>query len=303
MIGDYIDKNFTNYIISIIPTSPIKRKINNGYQMDHIEKELRLLGYPIKQLLKKRYGKNQKKLNKEDRNKNLENRYYLKKNVTDRFENIILIDDVFTTGATINTVSKLLEVFGSIYSITLYRDWHYYSFKLLLRKLYYLVSKESFLSDSFFMGGGFLMSDTIDQTLKEAAKKVVEKSGFSLVDFNIQRLSGKKLKAGVIVYGKNGISLDDCAAIHKVLFPRLEMLAEDFDFYLEIASPGITRTFKNPEEYSIFIGNKVKVLTFDDSEYIHGELTQCEDGIIILKNKDDVYEIKIDDIQKGKLDY
>lgn len=147
------------------------------------------------------------------------------------------------------------------------------------------------------------MSDSIDDVLKEAALKIVEKSGFLLVDFNLQKLSGKKLKAGVIVYGKDGISLDDCTAIHKVLFPRLEMLAEDFDFYLEIASPGITRIFKNPEEYSIFTGNKVKILTFDDNDFIKGELVKFENGIVTLKAKNGMFEIKIDDIQKGKLDY
>ncbi len=147
------------------------------------------------------------------------------------------------------------------------------------------------------------MSDNLDKTLKDAALKIVEKSGFSLVDFNLQRLSGKKLKAGVIVYGQNGISLDDCGAIHKVLFPRLEMLAEDFDFYLEIASPGITRTFHNPEEYSIFVGNKAKILTFDDDDFLKGEIIKSENGIVTLKHKDGVSEIKIDDIQKGKLDY
>ncbi len=147
------------------------------------------------------------------------------------------------------------------------------------------------------------MSDNIDTTLKDATLKIVEKSGFFLVDFNLQRLSGKKLKAGVIVYGKGGISLDDCSSIHKVLFPRLEMLAEDFDFYLEIASPGITRTFKNPEEYTIFVGNKVRVLTYDDDDYIRGELIKSENGIITIKNKNDVSEIRIEDIQKGKLDY
>ncbi|WP_187759758.1 hypothetical protein [Thiospirochaeta perfilievii] len=148
------------------------------------------------------------------------------------------------------------------------------------------------------------MSDSIDVILKDAALKVVEKSGFFLVDFNLQRLSGKKLKAGVIVYSRDGISLDDCAAVHKVLFPRLEMLAEDFDFYLEIASPGITRTFKNREEYSIFIGNKIKVLTFDEDDYIKGELIKSEDGVItLIDSSNKSIEINIDNIRKGKLDY
>jgi len=147
------------------------------------------------------------------------------------------------------------------------------------------------------------VSDTIDDLLRDAALKIVEKSGFSLVDFNLQRLSGNKLKAGVIIYKNGGVGLDDCAGIHKVLFSRLEMLAADFDFYLEIASPGITRVFKNREEYDIFIGNKVKILTFDDDDFIRGELIKSEDGVITLKHEDGLSEIKIDDIQKGKLDY
>lgn len=155
----------------------------------------------------------------------------------------------------------------------------------------------------FFYGRRELVSDNIDIVLREAALKIVEKSGFFLVDFNLQKLSGKKLKAGVIAYSREGISLDDCAVIHKVLFPRLEMLAEDFDFYLEIASPGITRTFKNVEEYTIFVGNKVKVLTYDNDDFVKGELIKSENGIITLQDKDGTFEIKIDDIQKGKLDY
>ena len=147
------------------------------------------------------------------------------------------------------------------------------------------------------------MSETIDNLLRDSALKIVEKSGFLLVDFNLQRLSGNKLKAGVIIYKNGGVGLDDCTAVHKVLFPRLEMLAEGFDFYLEIASPGITRVFKNREEYNIFVGNKVKILTFDDNDFIRGELIKSEDGIITLKHKDGLSEINIDDIQKGKLDY
>jgi len=147
------------------------------------------------------------------------------------------------------------------------------------------------------------MSEKLDTILKDAALNIVEKSGFFLVDFNLQRLSGKKLKAGVIIYKRDGISLDDCSAIHKVLFPRLEMLASDFDFYMEVASPGITRTFKNPEEYNVFIGNNIKVLKIGNDDYIKGELIKSENGIITLKNNNDMFEIKIDDIQKGKLDY
>lgn len=122
LIIEYLKNNFNNPILCPVPTSFIKRKIKNGYQLDNIVKDLKKAKVDVKYLLKKRYTKTQKKLNRNDRILNLTNSFILKNRVPLN-RPIILFDDVFTTGATINACAKILNKMNeSIYSITLYRD-------------------------------------------------------------------------------------------------------------------------------------------------------------------------------------
>lgn len=123
LIIEYLKTNFNEpVIICPVPTSLLKRKIKNGYQLDCILKELKRNGIEVRNLLKKRYSKTQKKLNKNDRKSNLENSFVLKKDINE-YNKIVLLDDVFTTGSTIEACAKVLGCkYGSIHSITLYRD-------------------------------------------------------------------------------------------------------------------------------------------------------------------------------------
>lgn len=123
LIEQYIKKYFDDdYILSPVPTSILKRKLKNGYQLDSIIRELKRRDINIAYLLKKRYSKTQKKLGKAERKINLSGSFFdTKKSHLKR--NIILLDDVFTTGATINECSLILkEKSKVIHSLTLYRD-------------------------------------------------------------------------------------------------------------------------------------------------------------------------------------
>ncbi|MGL1892044.1 MAG: hypothetical protein OCD02_10475 [Spirochaetaceae bacterium] len=123
LISDYIKNNFNNPILCPVPTSRLKRKLKNGYQLDSICKELVKNGINIQYLLRKHYSKTQKKLDRESRIKNLYSSFYLKSPKLIIESDIVLFDDVFTTGATINACAKKISVYGSrIYSITLSRD-------------------------------------------------------------------------------------------------------------------------------------------------------------------------------------
>ncbi len=48
---------------------------------------------------------------------------------------------------------------------------------------------------------------------------------------------------------------------------------------------------------------KAKLMQERLDDFVKGELMKSENGIITLQDKDGTFEIKIDDIQKGKLDY
>lgn len=121
---DYIYSNFTNPIICPVPTSILKRKIKNGYHLDPLIKELKKSGIYSKNILKKKFGKTQKKLGKYKRLTNSINSFSVIKNSEDRNRPIVLIDDVYTTGATIENCAKVLSTngFKRIYSLTLCRD-------------------------------------------------------------------------------------------------------------------------------------------------------------------------------------
>lgn len=121
---DFIYKNFTNPIICPVPTSIIKRKIKNGYHLDPLIRELKKTGIYTKNLLRKRFGKTQKKLGKHERLTNSKNSFTFIRNNEDRNRPILLIDDVYTTGATIENCAKVLSAngFKQIYSLTLCRD-------------------------------------------------------------------------------------------------------------------------------------------------------------------------------------
>ncbi len=122
LIISYLKENFENPIICPVPTSYIKRKIKNGYQLDNIIYELKKRHIDIRYLLKKRYSRTQKKLNKLERQLNLTDSFVLRKSPPNNSQ-IILFDDVFTTGATINECAKVLKIMNNtIYSITLCRD-------------------------------------------------------------------------------------------------------------------------------------------------------------------------------------
>ncbi|OQY39897.1 MAG: hypothetical protein B6229_02830 [Spirochaetaceae bacterium 4572_7] len=124
LIAAYIKDNFNDPIICPIPTSFLKRKIKGKYQLDRIVKELKKKDLTIIKLLKKRYSKTQKKLNRDERKVNLLNSFFLNRKVNIKNRDIILLDDVYTTGATIEAGAKIISTYynSSIFSITLYRD-------------------------------------------------------------------------------------------------------------------------------------------------------------------------------------
>ncbi|RDY22829.1 ComF family protein [Romboutsia maritimum] len=70
---------------------------------------------------RKKYTKKLYKLNKKEREKELKEAFSLKDNGSIKNKNVIVVDDIFTTGTTVNEISKLLKNHGvsQVFIITL----------------------------------------------------------------------------------------------------------------------------------------------------------------------------------------
>lgn len=123
----YLYKTFVNFLLknkkffqilksydTIIPV-PIskKRRKERGYnQSELIAREIAKrigVGYQNQCLIKVKNIVEQSKLNKEERQKNIQGVYELQQPHKLRDKKILLIDDIYTTGSTVNECSKVLR--------------------------------------------------------------------------------------------------------------------------------------------------------------------------------------------------
>ena len=97
-------------VIVPVPIHP-KRKRSRGYnQAEIIAKHLgKMTGLPVetKWVKRVRYTKPQKILDHKERKKNLENAFIIQRNFP-QYKHVLLVDDIYTTGSTIDTIAKLL---------------------------------------------------------------------------------------------------------------------------------------------------------------------------------------------------
>ena len=138
----YLYKTFTNFllknekfveiiksydIIIPVPVSKERRKKRGYNQSGLIAKEIsKKLNIPINQTSLKKV-KNivaQSTLNKEQREKNIQGAYILKNAKSLKSKKVLIIDDIYTTGSTINECSKILYEVGTnkIGALTIAKD-------------------------------------------------------------------------------------------------------------------------------------------------------------------------------------
>jgi len=112
-------------VIVPVPPRPGKIKEAGWDQVDYLVKRLKkyLPQISVNKLLKRGKSKVQKKLNRADRLENLKGRIYAIKSGSAP-DNVLLIDDVITTGATLEVCSAVLKENGAkkVYGICLFYD-------------------------------------------------------------------------------------------------------------------------------------------------------------------------------------
>ena len=114
-LEEYIINNFKyeEYIITYIPLSKKSKKIRGFNQCEYIAKKIsRDLSIEVLEILiKEKETKEQKTLKRDERYENIRDAFKIKRGIKLKNYRIILIDDVTTTGSTMQEAYKLLKKF------------------------------------------------------------------------------------------------------------------------------------------------------------------------------------------------
>ncbi len=113
----------------------------------------------------------------------------------------------------------------------------------------------------------------------------------------------RQIRAHLVVHSANGVGADDCATVHKTVYPRLSVLTDTRDLALEVASPGIDRNLKSWSEFAVFAGRGVRVLERSSGEWLGGVIEETNDEGVTVRIGTESRFIPFGEIQKAKLDY
>lgn len=144
--------------------------------------------------------------------------------------------------------------------------------------------------------------DHFHDSVREAVQPVLAGMGLALVEMSLGRRKGTT-RVSVVIYRQGGVGVDDCAEVSGMLLPRLETIEGMGDVSLEVSSPGIERTLRDPAEYAIFAGRGVKILAGTETEWLGGIIQRVDGGTLWLKTGRDIKGFAIADIRKARLDH
>jgi ribosome maturation factor RimP len=145
------------------------------------------------------------------------------------------------------------------------------------------------------------MATELDDQLRCEVEPIVSGMGFSLVELRHSR-SKNQNHIILVVYRPEGVGVNECAAISKNLYPRLELIEGLENLQLQVSSPGLDRVIKSEEEYSIFLGRDIKVMFHGETEWLRGKIESVEEGMITLQAGGQIQSIQLNEIRKAKLD-
>lgn len=149
------------------------------------------------------------------------------------------------------------------------------------------------------------------ENLFEAFEPVIREIGLELLDVELTSDEFRQVILRVTIYSPQGVTLDDCVAVEKVISPMLdEMDPISTSYNLEISSPGLERTLKRDREYEVFSGRLCKVNLYgsiDGKRVFEGRLVGLDNSLgeegVVLMTEDGRAFLPRDKISKVQLIY
>jgi len=129
--------------------------------------------------------------------------------------------------------------------------------------------------------------------------KIVEGCGVSLYDTEIVSEFDKKIFR-IYITSKEGINLDKCAEVSRILSPIFDVEPPlEGEYLFEVSSPGIERKLIKPEHFSASVGEKVKIKLKNKEKFI-GILEGFEKNTLQVRLENELKEIALEEIEKAR---
>ena len=104
--------------------------------------------------------------------------------------------------------------------------------------------------------------------IESIANEALKDTGVFLVDIVVSRSN----LIQVFIDHNNGVSLDDCAGLHRAIEENLDREKEDFE--LQVSSPGLGQPIRVFPQYVKEIGQKLDIV-LEDGELVKGTLLEA----------------------------
>ena len=142
--------------------------------------------------------------------------------------------------------------------------------------------------------------------VSEALTPVIEGLGYEVWDIEYVKECAEYFLRFTID-SPDGITIDDCEKVHRTIDPMLDELDPiEGTYNLQVSSPGLERDVKYDLHYAALIGEKLEVRLFAPLEAYPGRkaftgtLESFADGVITLRDGENVYSIPRDAVSKAK---
>jgi ribosome maturation factor RimP len=150
--------------------------------------------------------------------------------------------------------------------------------------------------------GPRVYAEHFQDTIRDAIQPLLAGMGFSLVEANVGRRKGATV-VNLVIYRPAGVGVEQCAAVSELVYPRLQTMEELGDVSLEVSSPGIERAIRSLEEYRIFVGRGVRVLSGTETEWLSGIIEGVQGDTLTLRKGKKRFELALGGIRRARLDH
>jgi ribosome maturation factor RimP len=140
--------------------------------------------------------------------------------------------------------------------------------------------------------------------VRDLAEAVARRRSLRLWDVEVGGQPGRTI-VRVFVDADDGVDLDTVAEVSEEISRGLDLRDPIPNRYtLEVSSPGLERTLRRPEHFSLSVGGRVIVKTTEklhgNSHRVEGEIVAADDRAVRMRVDDGVLELPYDAIRSAR---